>query len=852
MRKLILVGAALVVLCSAGTARAVVLLSDSFNYTNGPLVTVSGTNWTHHSGATTGELQVIAGEAFLTQTNFEDVAALLAGQPYGATTNLRLYASFTVNFSAFPSGAGTYFVHFKDSRISGFRDKIFATTNGVPAGFFRVGVANVANSPNATIGSNLSLNTDYTLVTRYAPSNATSVLWLNPSAESDPSASATDAAGTISVTTFALRESLSGSDGMGSLYLDNLIVGTSFGDVVAATNPPSITNQPQNQTVTEGNNVTFTVGTSGTPPLFYQWQWYSTNLPGATTSTLVLNNVTTNQGGPYSVTVTNVAGSTNSQTATLTVNSSNSAPIITTQPQNQSVAQGGTATFTVAAIGAQPLSYQWQFYGTNLDGATNSSLVLGSVTANQGGPYAVTITNSAGATNSQTATLTVSIPPGITSPPQSQTATEGNTVIFTVGATGTSPLSYQWQFFNTNLPGATDSTLTLSSVTTNQAGPYTVLITNTVGTTSSVPATLTVTPLPALVPALSYVTYNMKGNGATNFTTNGPQLQAIGRELQYLNPDVITFNEIQHSSLSDMTNFALTYLPGYNLVISPSSDGFIQNGIASRFPITYFKSFLHSADLSPYGYTNSDFTRDLFQARVSVPGFVRPLNVFVVHLKSGQDTDSSNKRSAETLAVSNWFVTVFLATNSLDPYALSGDMNEDIDNPPASNPQSIQHLINAATGLQLTTPLNPVTHSQLTFSIQSGSGLTKRYDYIMPCALLVSNITSSQVFRTDLLTNPPPPLLTNDDSTASDHLPVQMVFANPYDKAFRLTSITRSNLNVTLKWQSVLGQPYRLETSSNFGSWSVFASNLVATGATYTFSTNVGDSVKFFRVYRVP
>ena len=179
-------------------------------------------------------------------------------------------------------------------------------------------------------------------------------------------------------------------------------------------------------------------------------------------------------------------------------------------------------------------------------------------------------------------------------------------------------------------------------------------------------------------------------------------------------------------------------------------------------------------------------------------------------------------------------------------------MNEDIDLPPPSNPQSIQHLINAATGLFLTRPLNPVTHTNLTFSIQSPSGLTKRYDYIMPSALLYSNIVSSQVFRTDLLTNPPPPLLTNDDSTASDHLPVQMVFGNPYDKAFRLTSITRSNSNLTLQWQSVLGQPYRLETSSNFASWSVFASNLVATGATYTFSTNVAGSTKFFRVYRFP
>ncbi len=852
-RKLILVGAALLWWWSAPTTRGVVLLSDSFSYTNGSLVIVSGDVWVHHSGSTTGELQVVSGKAFLTQTNSEDVAALLAGQPYGATTNIRLYASFTINFSSLPSGVGTYFVHFKDNG-TGFRDKIFATTNGVPAGFFRVGVANAANSPSALISSNLSLNTDYTLATRYAPSNATSVLWMNPSAETDPSAAATDGATPLSVATFALRESLSSGDGMGSLYLDNLIAGTSFSDVVSsAPTAPVITNQPQSQTVNEGDNATFTVGASGAAPLSYQWTFYGTNLDGATNSSLSLTGVTTNQAGPYAVTITNSAGSTNSQTATLNVTPTNSAPVIATQPQSQTVTQGTIATFVVAATGAQPLSYQWQFYGTNLDGVTNSTLVLSGVTTDQAGPYTVTVTNSVGSTNSQPATLTVLVPPSIMTQPQSQIATEGNTVNFSVNATGTLPLGYQWQFNSTNLAGATDAALTLTSVTTNQGGPYAVTITNAAGSTSSQPAVLTVNPLPSQVPALSYVTYNMKGNGATNWTTNAPQVQAIGHELAYLSPDVITFNEIPNSFLSDMTNLVATFLPGYNLVIG-ATDGFIRDGIASRFPIPFFKSYLHSSDLAPYGYTNSNFTRDLLQARVSVPGFAQPLNVFTVHLKSGQDTDSSTKRGAEASAVSNWFVTVYLPTNALQPYTLSGDMNEDIADPPSSNPQSIQHLINAATGLQLTTPLNPFTRSELTFSIQSSGGLTKRYDYIMPCGLLFSNIVTSQVFRTDLLTNPPPPLplATNDDKTASDHLPVMMVFANPYDKPFRLTSISRSNQNVTLKWESVPGQPYRLEASSNFSAWSVFASNLQATSATYTFSSNVADDLKFFRVYRVP
>ena len=176
--------------------------------------------------------------------------------------------------------------------------------------------------------------------------------------------------------------------------------------------------------------------------------------------------------------------------------------------------------------------------------------------------------------------------------------------------------------------------------------------------------------------------------------------------------------------------------------------------------------------------------------------------------------------------------------------------SEDIDDPPNSNPQSIQKLINPATGLQLTSPRNPVTGSGLTFSIQNTNGLTKRYDYIMPCALMFSNIAASQVFRTDLLTNPPAPLLTNDDSTASDHLPVQVVFANPYDQPFRITSISRSNQNLSLVWQSVPGQSYRVEASSNLVSWATFAMSAPAATYTMSLSTNVGDALSFFRVLR--
>jgi endonuclease/exonuclease/phosphatase family metal-dependent hydrolase len=429
-----------------------------------------------------------------------------------------------------------------------------------------------------------------------------------------------------------------------------------------------------------------------------------------------------------------------------------------------------------------------------------------------------------------------------------------------VSASGTPPLSYQWQFTptsdvgaqGTNLPGAVSSNLTLTGVTFAQAGFYAAVVTNAAGSTISDPIALSVWC--ASAPAFSYLTYNAHGNGLTNWSTNMWHVQAIGRQMQYLDPDIITFNEIPvtNNCTAQMADFVMAFRPGYYLVTNSMDDGYIRSVILSRFPIVSSTSRLHGSDLTPYGYTGSGFTRDLFEAQISIPGFPQPLHVFVVHLKSSQDSDSSAKRAAEAGAVSNFLATVYPITNSLQPYVLSGDLNEDILRPPVSNPQSIQRLVSAPTGLQLTTPLNAFTGSERTWSIQDAGGLTVRYDYILPCGLLFSNITSSQVFRTDLLANPPAPLKTTDDATASDHLPVIMFFGNPYARPFRLTSIGKSNEAVALTWETVPGQPYRVEVSSDLSAWSVLASNLLATNSSFTLNKNATGDVQFFRVYREP
>jgi endonuclease/exonuclease/phosphatase family metal-dependent hydrolase len=478
-------------------------------------------------------------------------------------------------------------------------------------------------------------------------------------------------------------------------------------------------------------------------------------------------------------------------------------------------------------------------------------------TDDSGFDHGVALDNLTIAIQSGTNSPPTNSPPVITTQPQSQIVTQGDIVTFTVGITGYPPPDYQWKFNSTNLVNETNSSLTLYFVTTNQAGNYSVTITNIAGSTNSQDAMLTVTPPPEPVATLSLLTYNVKGNGTTDWSTNAPQVQAIGRQLLYLRPDIITFNEIPLTNTYQMANWVVAFLPGYQLATNSGSDGFIRSVIASRYPITRSTKWLDGADLKPFGYTNTssgsadNFTRDLFEAQISVPGFPQPFHVFTTHLKSDSGTtyaDASAKRAAEAAAITNFFATNLFTLYPLQPYVLTGDMNES-----DTNALAIQRLIGTATGLRLTNPTNAYTGKINTYSIQTSSlNPSERIDFIFPNDLLFSNIRTSQVFRTDMLTPLPPTLLKYDDTNSSDHLPVLMVFNNPYTKPFQLTSIVRSNLIVTIRWESLPGQSYRVEASTNLITWSALSGNLLATGTNSIFGTNLYDAAGFLRVYRVP
>ena len=277
------------------------------------------------------------------------------------------------------------------------------------------------------------------------------------------------------------------------------VTGVNFTGNTAAV-APTITAQPVSQTVTAGQTASFTVVATGTAPLNYQWQKGGVNIAGATAASYTTPATTTSDNGAtFAVVVSNTAGTVTSAAAALTVNTAAVAPTITMQPVSQAVTAGQTASFTVVAAGTAPLSYQWQKSGVNIAGATAASYTTpATTTSDNGASFAVVVSNTAGTVTSGAAALTVNaaaVAPTITMQPASQAVTAGQTASFTVVATGTAPLNYQWQKSGVNIAGATAASYTTPATTTSDNGAsFDVVVSNTAGTVTSAVATLTVNP----------------------------------------------------------------------------------------------------------------------------------------------------------------------------------------------------------------------------------------------------------------------------------------------------------------------------------------------------------------------
>jgi uncharacterized protein (TIGR02145 family) len=167
-------------------------------------------------------------------------------------------------------------------------------------------------------------------------------------------------------------------------------------------------------------------------------------------------------------------------------------PSIITQPSTQTVSAGQTVTFSVVVTGSTPITYQWQKDGANISGATSSSYSIANPFAANAGSYSVVASNSVGSVTSNTANLTFNVSPSISTHPLTQTVNAGQSVTFSVLATGTATLIYQWNKNGTNISGATSANFTISNTASDDAGSYTVVVINNIGSMTSNSAILTV------------------------------------------------------------------------------------------------------------------------------------------------------------------------------------------------------------------------------------------------------------------------------------------------------------------------------------------------------------------------
>ena len=166
---------------------------------------------------------------------------------------------------------------------------------------------------------------------------------------------------------------------------------------------------------------------------------------------------------------------------------------------------GQAAKISVTAAGTQPFTYQWYKNGVAIPApaGTLADYVTAVATTATSVPdqYYATVTNAAGSTDSDIAYLTVNnVTPlaTITKQPVAASVLTGGTATFTVTATGTGTLSYQWSKDGTAISGATSASIIISNVLLSHAGNYSVAVVNTVNsldspTTNSDPVALTVT-----------------------------------------------------------------------------------------------------------------------------------------------------------------------------------------------------------------------------------------------------------------------------------------------------------------------------------------------------------------------
>jgi hypothetical protein len=286
---------------------------------------------------------------------------------------------------------------------------------------------------------------------------------------------------------------------------------------------PVILTQPISVVANPGSAASFAVWASGAAPLTYQWSKNGTPITGATNASYVVAAAGAGDAGSYRVAVANSLGTVTSDAATLTLNT----PVtITQQPVGRTVAIGGSVSLSVGAAGTGPLTYQWRKDGAVIAGGTAATYTVASAQLIHAGSYAVVVSNVVGSVTSQAATVVVSGPPVVTQQPVGGAFNPGAALNLRVTVSSVSPPTYQWYKNNLAISGATSGSYAVTALQPVHAGTYKVVVTNSIGTTTSASTvvsinsgpSITVQPLSRTVRSGSAAAFSVTAMGTAPFT----------------------------------------------------------------------------------------------------------------------------------------------------------------------------------------------------------------------------------------------------------------------------------------------------------------------------------------------
>lgn len=402
----------------------------------------------------------------------------------------------------------------------------------------------------------------------------------------------------------------------GSVVLVKTTSGVNFLRLTNAA--PMMATQPTNFTTFLSNSASFFVEAIGPGPFRYQWRYNGEEIENATNATLTLPQAFYLEVGTYSVAVLNPFGFVISSNATLTLNGP---PFISQQPQALDIATGDTLMLSVGVLGTAPFQYQWRKDGAPIAGAASLMFVVTSAHFTNQGSYTVVVTNQYGASTSAVAVVTVDSPPYFITPLSDQTVDQGGLALLTASASGSPPLSYQWRFNGTNLPGATSATLGLTNVWHTNAGLYSVVVTNVFGTVASSNAVLTVNWPPEL-------TLGPTSQTAPAGTNVSFAAAAVGLPVRYqwlfagnsisgaTNP-VLNLVNVQATNQGDYAIIVFNHLgttqsPPATLTVTPAAPRITTQPLSQAIPAGSNVTFtVSAAGTEPFGYQWQFETVDL-------------------------------------------------------------------------------------------------------------------------------------------------------------------------------------------------------------------------------------------------